>query len=52
MTMVPRVRSRGFEAVEDEPLEGFDRLYASDPFGNRVELMEPGVAPPDEKSGP
>ena len=33
--------AHGFEVVADEPLEGFDRLYASDPFGNRVELMEP-----------
>ena len=32
--------AHGFEVVADEPLEGFDRLYASDPFGNRVELME------------
>ena len=39
------LRSRGFEVVEDEPLEGFDRLYASDPFGNRVELMEPVAEP-------
>src|SRR5829696_7981271 len=35
------LRARGFAVVEDEPLEGFERLYASDPFGNRVELMEP-----------
>jgi catechol 2,3-dioxygenase-like lactoylglutathione lyase family enzyme len=24
-----------------EPLEGFDRVYVDDPFGNRLELMEP-----------
>ena len=35
------LRAGGFEVVADEPLEGFDRLYANDPFGNRVELMEP-----------
>jgi catechol 2,3-dioxygenase-like lactoylglutathione lyase family enzyme len=34
------LRARGFAVVADEPLEGFERLYASDPFGNRVELME------------
>ena len=28
-------------AVVDEPLPGFDRVYVSDPFGNRLELMEP-----------
>jgi len=26
---------------DDEPLEGFDRAYVDDPFGNRLELMEP-----------
>ena len=29
------------EACADEPLEGFERLYVSDPFGNRIELTEP-----------
>lgn len=23
------------------PLEGYDRIYVEDPFGNRIELMEP-----------
>ena len=39
------LRARGFAVVADEPLESFDRLYASDPFGNRVELMEPKRGP-------
>lgn len=39
------LRAGGFEVTADEPLEGFDRLYASDPFGNRVELMEPSAPP-------
>ncbi len=38
--------ARGFEVVADEPLEGFDRLYASDSFGNRVEFMEPLAGQP------
>jgi len=25
----------------DEPLEGYERVYISDPFGNRIELLEP-----------
>lgn len=33
-------RAGGFQVVVDEPLEGYDRLYVSDPFGNRIELME------------
>lgn len=24
----------------DEPLEGFDRAYVTDPFGNRIELLQ------------
>lgn len=31
----------GFELRDDEPLEGYDRVYVTDPFGNRIELMEP-----------
>ena len=30
----------GYETAEDEPLPGYDRLYVSDPFGNRVEILE------------
>lgn len=31
----------GYAPVADEPLAGYDRLYLFDPFGNRIELMEP-----------
>lgn len=31
----------GHRVVNDEPLEGYDRIYVDDPFGNRIELMEP-----------
>jgi catechol 2,3-dioxygenase-like lactoylglutathione lyase family enzyme len=31
----------GHVVVDDEPLEGYDRVYVSDPFGNRIELMQP-----------
>ena len=27
--------------VEDEPLPGYQRRYVDDPFGNRIELIEP-----------
>jgi catechol 2,3-dioxygenase-like lactoylglutathione lyase family enzyme len=30
----------GCTISEDEPLEGYDRLYVHDPFGNRIELMQ------------
>ena len=40
-SMISRLRSAGIEVVDDEPLEGYERVYVSDPFGNRIELMEP-----------
>jgi len=34
-----RLEGAGFVVVDDEPLPGFDRFYAYDPFGNRLELL-------------
>ena len=31
----------GFAVNDDEPLDGYDRVYVTDPFGNRIELMQP-----------
>jgi catechol 2,3-dioxygenase-like lactoylglutathione lyase family enzyme len=31
----------GHPPQPDEPLEGYDRVFVDDPFGNRIELMEP-----------
>ena len=42
--MVERCRQAGVPVVTDEPLPGFDRVYVADPFGNRLELLEPEVA--------
>ena len=39
--LVAALRAAGVQIVDDEPLEGFDRVYVHDPFGNRIELMEP-----------
>lgn len=39
------VDAAGFAVKDDEPLEGYDRVYVSDPFGNRIELMQPGAQP-------
>lgn len=36
-----RLERHGFAPYEDEPLDGFERCYVADPFGNRLELMEP-----------
>jgi catechol 2,3-dioxygenase-like lactoylglutathione lyase family enzyme len=30
----------GFPTSADQPLEGYDRRYVSDPFDNRIELMQ------------
>lgn len=30
----------GFAVTEDQPLEGYQRRYVHDPFGNRIELMQ------------
>ena len=37
----------GFPPIEDEPLEGYARAYLSDPFGNRIEVLEPIARPTD-----
>lgn len=39
--LATRLRDAGVEVVTDEPLEGYERVYVSDPFGNRIELLEP-----------
>jgi catechol 2,3-dioxygenase-like lactoylglutathione lyase family enzyme len=36
-----RLVQQGFAPYEDEPLTGYARCYVADPFGNRLELMEP-----------
>ena len=38
--LVERLRAAGHEVTTDQPLEGFERVYVADPFGNRIELME------------
>ena len=35
------IAAAGYDVVDDEPLEGCDRIYVYDPFGNRIELMQP-----------
>lgn len=36
-----RLAQHGYPPYEDEPLAGFNRFYVADPFGNRLELLEP-----------
>jgi catechol 2,3-dioxygenase-like lactoylglutathione lyase family enzyme len=35
------LEAAGYTPKIDEPLEGFDRFYVDDPFGNRIEFLEP-----------
>ena len=36
------LRAAGIAVKGDEPLQGYYRIFVDDPFGNRIELMEPG----------
>ncbi len=39
--LVHALTAKGYRVVEDQPLAGYDRRYVDDPFGNRIELMQP-----------
>lgn len=38
--LTERLQAAG-ATVCSEPLDGYSRIYVEDPFGNRIELMEP-----------
>ena len=40
-TVIRWMKKMGDEVAYDEPLAGYDRLFVNDPFGNRIELMQP-----------
>lgn len=46
-----RLVAAGRPIVEDEPIPGYDRFYSSDPFGNRLEFLQP-IAAPTASAGP
>jgi catechol 2,3-dioxygenase-like lactoylglutathione lyase family enzyme len=39
--LVSALAGAGYVVSADAPLEGFERVYVDDPFGNRIELLEP-----------
>jgi len=39
--LVTRLRDKGVPVDDHEPLSGYERVYVEDPFGNRIELLEP-----------
>jgi catechol 2,3-dioxygenase-like lactoylglutathione lyase family enzyme len=38
--LIGDLKNAGYRPVEDVPLEGYDRIFVNDPFGNRIELMQ------------
>ena len=38
--LIVQLKGHGANVIEDDPLEGYWRVYVADPFGNRIELME------------
>ena len=41
--LIAAIREAGFPIDSDEPLPGYARAYVDDPFGNRIELLEPNA---------
>jgi catechol 2,3-dioxygenase-like lactoylglutathione lyase family enzyme len=39
--LVERCERAGYSVVSGEQIEGYSRVFVADPFGNRIELMEP-----------
>jgi catechol 2,3-dioxygenase-like lactoylglutathione lyase family enzyme len=42
--VLERCRKAGRAVTAGEPLPGYERAYVADPFGNRIELLEPVAA--------
>jgi catechol 2,3-dioxygenase-like lactoylglutathione lyase family enzyme len=40
-TLRARIETAGYRVTDDVPLPGFHRCHVRDPFGNRLELLEP-----------
>jgi catechol 2,3-dioxygenase-like lactoylglutathione lyase family enzyme len=43
--LVARLGQAGYRITEDRPLEGCERRFVDDPFGNRIEFIEPARRP-------
>jgi catechol 2,3-dioxygenase-like lactoylglutathione lyase family enzyme len=39
--LISRLKQAGYKLSEDDPLEGYDRIFVDDPFDNRIELLQP-----------
>ena len=40
-SLIAKLKQRGIAVIDDDPMDGYLRVYVADPFGNRIELMEP-----------
>ena len=40
-SLITRLAAAGHPARQDEPLAGYTRVFIDDPFGNRIELLQP-----------
>lgn len=40
LQLIEILKEKKYSVVNDQPLEGYLRVYVDDPFGNRIELME------------
>ena len=47
-TLIKRLKEHNVEVIDHDPLEGYLRVYVADPFGNRIELVEPRNGPTRE----
>lgn len=43
MRLTAVLAAAGVTLVTDKPLPGYDRVYVDDPFGNRIELLQPNL---------
>lgn len=41
--LAAHLAANGVATRTDAPLPGFERIYVDDPFGNRIELLEPAA---------
>jgi catechol 2,3-dioxygenase-like lactoylglutathione lyase family enzyme len=44
--LIGDLQQAGYKLSEDAPLEGYDRAFVDDPFGNRIELLQPKASLP------
>ena len=45
--LIARLTRGGYDATPDDLFPGYRRVYSSDPFGNRLEFLEPSADGPE-----